>query len=169
LVRSSARGVGLARSYRIAGQHICDEEKERTMHTTVVEMLRATPKGPFIQNDALAKCIDECFGCTQTCVACADACLGEDNVKMLAKCIRLNLDCADICENTGRLLSRQQQPDLELLRRGLELCGLACRKCAEECERHAPKHEHCRICAQSCRSCLRACEQLLTVFTVSPV
>lgn len=134
------------------------------MHHTVTEMLRTTPKGPFIPGDALPNCIDACFDCAQTCGACADACVGEDMVKMLAKCIRLNLDCGNICESTGHLLSRQQQPDLELLRGAIELCALACRKCAEECERHADKHEHCRICAAACRNCMQACQQLLSVF-----
>jgi hypothetical protein len=44
---------------------------------------------------------------------CADACLGEEKVEMLRRCIRLNLDCADVCNATGRMLSRQQEPDLE--------------------------------------------------------
>lgn len=133
------------------------------MHQTVTEMLRATPRGPFIQEDALARCIDACVDCAQSCVACADACLGEDDVKVLARCIRLDLDCSDVCETTGRLLSRQEQPDLELLRRAIELCELACRKCAEECARHR-HHEHCRICEQSCNACQQACRQLLAVF-----
>jgi len=133
------------------------------MHQTVTEMLRATPRGPFIQEDALARCIDACLDCAQACVACADACLGEDDVKLLARCIRLDLDCADVCETTGRVLSRQEQPDLELLRRATELCELACAKCAEECARHR-HHEHCRICEQSCHACQQACRQLLAVF-----
>lgn len=134
------------------------------MHQSVDEMLRTTPKGPFLTNEALARCIAACFDCAQRCVACADACLGEDKVKMLTRCIRLNSDCADICEDTGRLLSRQQQPDFELLRQSLQLCQLACRKCAEECERHAGQHAHCRICAAACRGCEQACQDLLAAF-----
>ena len=33
----------------------------------------------------------------QVCTACADACLGEDDVGELTRCIRLDLDCADLC------------------------------------------------------------------------
>jgi len=29
-------------------------------------------------NDALARCISECFSCAQTCMSCADACLAEE-------------------------------------------------------------------------------------------
>ena len=32
---------------------------------------------------------------------------------------------------------------------------------AEECEKHAGMHEHCRICAEACRRCEQACDQLL--------
>src|SRR5690554_5492529 len=39
--------------------------------------------------------------CAQACTACADACLSEDMVAELTKCIRTNLDCADLCETTG--------------------------------------------------------------------
>jgi hypothetical protein len=43
----------------------------------------------------------------------------------------------------------------------LETCALACRLCGEECERHAGKHEHCRICAESCRRCEQACREAI--------
>ncbi len=35
------------------------------------------------------------------------------------------------------------------------------RACAEECERHAAHHEHCRVGARVCRSCEAACDALL--------
>lgn len=134
------------------------------MHSSVSEMLRAAPKGPFVQGDQLPTCIDACFDCTQACTACADACLGEDKIKMLGRCIRLTQDCAEICASTGCLLSRQQQPDVELLRATVMLCELACRKCAEECEKHAGHHEHCKVCASSCRGCQQSCQNLLQTF-----
>jgi hypothetical protein len=45
------------------------------------------------------------------------------------------------------------------MRQLLEVCAAACRTCAEECERHAGHHEHCRICAEACRRCERACAE----------
>jgi hypothetical protein len=41
----------------------------------------------------------------------------------------------------------------------LHACAAACRLCADECEKHAKMHEHCRICAESCRRCVSACEE----------
>lgn len=83
-------------------------------------------------------------------------------VAELRKCIRLNLDCADICDATGRVLTRQTQYDAPTSKAQLESCREACRTCAEECERHAEMHEHCRICAEACRRCEQACQELLS-------
>ena len=112
-------------------------------------------------SEPLVKCIEECFACAQTCISCADACLAESAVAELKQCIRLNLDCADVCESTGALASRRTGSNQAVLRSSLELCALACRTCAEECESHADTHEHCRICAESCRSCQSACERAM--------
>jgi hypothetical protein len=112
-------------------------------------------KGQF--SPPLIRCIDECLACAQTCVSCADACLAEAQVGELRQCIRLNLDCADLCAASAALASRRTGSNEEVLVRTLEVCELACRKCAEECERHARAHEHCRLCAEQCRRCQHAC------------
>ena len=113
-------------------------------------------KGDF--SAPLIRCIDACLGCAQACTSCADACLAEPKVSELRQCIRLDLDCADLCAATAALASRRTGSNEEVLLQTLELCSLACRKCAEECERHAEHHEHCRICADECRSCEHACK-----------
>jgi hypothetical protein len=125
-------------------------------------MLDTHPWPGHVDRDALARCIEECFSCAQTCTSCADACLSEDSVADLRKCIRLDLDCADICDATGRVLTRQTEYDAPTSKAILEACRQACATCAEECERHADMHEHCRICAEACRSCEKACEELLS-------
>lgn len=93
----------------------------------------------------------------QTCTSCADACLAEPDVQDLRQCIRLNLDCADVCNTTGRLATRRTGSDEELIRRMLDVCATICRLCGEECARHA--HEHCRICAEACQRCMQACQE----------
>jgi hypothetical protein len=114
-----------------------------------------------VDREALTRCIDECFTCAQACTACADACLSEKSVADLTKCIRSNLDCADICDTTGRVLSRHTGYDANLTRATLEACATACKACGDECERHAGHHDHCRVCAESCRRCEQACRELL--------
>lgn len=115
-----------------------------------------------IDRKKLTACIEACIACAQTCTACADACLSEQNVAELTKCIRLNNDCADMCETTGRVLSRHTGYDAELTRAVLEACAKACKSCGDECAHHAEMGmEHCRACAEQCRRCETAGRELL--------
>jgi hypothetical protein len=38
---------------------------------------------------------------------------------------------------------------------------IACRACAEECDKHAQMHEHCLVCAEACRKCEEECMRML--------
>lgn len=125
------------------------------MHTR--EMIRTHPHVRGDTNDALIHCIEECYDCGQACTTCADACLGEVNVADLVQCIRMNMDCADVCNATGAVATRRSGTNEIVIRTMLDACAIACRLCAEECERHAKDHEHCRICAEECRNCEEAC------------
>jgi hypothetical protein len=129
------------------------------------QMLETYPKSIHLDRALLAACIDACFDCAQACTACADACLGEDMVADLVTCIRTDLDCADLCDATGRVLSRHTGYDANLTRTTLEACAQACATCAQECERHAGMHEHCRVCAEACRRCEKACRDVLAAIT----
>jgi hypothetical protein len=114
-----------------------------------------------VDKQKLVSCIEACLDCTQVCTACADACLSEQVVAELTKCIRTNLDCADISGATGRVLSRHTGYDANLTRAVLQGCATACRSCGDECQQHASMHAHCRICAEACRQCEQACYDLL--------
>src|SRR5215211_2757798 len=97
--------------------------------------------------DALAKCAAECNHC-------ATACLDEQDVKMLARCIKLDTDCADICRLAALFVARGSEHANHLLKE----CAEICEACAEECEKHAM--EHCRVCAEACRQCAEECMQM---------
>lgn len=125
----------------------------------VQQMIGSHPAVQGNVNPALIKCIEECLECAQACVVCADACLGEEMVLQLRQCIRLNNDCADICEATARVGSRRTGSNEEVIATLLQACQAACAVCAEECEMHAKDHAHCKICAQSCRRCEAACAE----------
>ena len=114
-----------------------------------------------VDRRVLAACIEACVECAQACTACADACLSEKSVADLVKCVRSNLDCADICETTGRVLSRHTGYDANLTRTIVQACAQACRSCGDECAAHAGMHEQCRVCAEVCRRCEQACSELL--------
>ena len=124
-------------------------------------MLRTNPEPPFAPMDALGRCIHACMEAAQVCTACADACLGE-HVAGLETCVRLNLDCADICAAASRVLTRQHNPDFTIVAMMLELCATAADACARECERHAERHAHCQVAAAACHRCFDACRGLMS-------
>ena len=125
-------------------------------------MIDTHPNPMNLDTSALAECIEACFDCEQACTACADACLAEDMVQDLIHCIRLDLDCADVCAATGRILSRQTQPDRSLLLAQVESLAQAVKACGDECEKHADMHEHCRVCMEACRRCEESCNSVLS-------
>ncbi|MGJ7908032.1 four-helix bundle copper-binding protein [Actinopolyspora sp. H202] len=125
------------------------------------QLLETHPWAGHVDREILSACIEACVECAQACTTCADACLSEEGLQNLRRCVRLDLDCADICEVTGRVLSRQTAYDAPTSKGQLEACRESCATCAKECESHAETHEHCRLCAEACRRCERACEQLL--------
>ncbi|THF68356.1 four-helix bundle copper-binding protein [Deinococcus sp. Arct2-2] len=139
-----------------------------TQNTTsaVTRMLQTHPQigQPSFDLDRLMECIQACFECVQVCTSCADACLGEtEHAGHLTHCIRLNADCADICDTTGRVLMRQTQPDMAVIRAQLQSCLVACKACGDECQQHAENMgmKHCEVCMESCRRCEQACQKML--------
>lgn len=133
-----------------------------TSATLAGRMLKTYPRDSNVDAGVLADCIAACSDCASACTLCADDCLSEQNVAELVKCIRLDLDCADICAATGRIVSRQTEFDATLIQAALQTCITACRSCGEECARHGEHGmEHCRVCAGECDRCRQACEALL--------
>lgn len=128
---------------------------------TIERMIISHPLGSVFGNDGLIACVSACTSCAQTCCACADACLAEPAIDRLRRCIRVNLDCADICVATSRVLSRLSSGDASFAAPLLHACLDACRKCMAECQRHGAEHAHCRLCAEECQHCADACELLL--------
>jgi uncharacterized protein DUF326 len=131
-------------------------------------MAQTSPQKSPLDAEALVEGIRACFDCAQACTACADACLGERQVQRLTRCIRLNLDCADVCVTTGRLLSRQTAFEPSVGRALLQACAQICAVCGDECEQHGQHGmEHCRVCAEACRRCEQACNTLLSKVAAS--
>jgi Domain of Unknown Function (DUF326) len=108
----------------------------------------------------LAAAIDAISDCAQACIADTDADLSEQDLSEMVRCIRLCLDCTDICTATGAVLSRPADYDADVTRPLLQACVAICKSCGDECERHAHM-QHCRVCAEACRRCEEACRELL--------
>jgi Domain of Unknown Function (DUF326) len=111
--------------------------------------------------DVLAAAIDALSDCAQACIADTEADLNEQNLAEMVTCIRLCLNCADVCAATMGVVTRQGEYDPNVTRPLLEACIAICKSCGDECARHAPHMPHCRVCEQACRRCERACQELL--------
>jgi hypothetical protein len=105
-------------------------------------------------NPSFDSCIEACNACADACDACASACLQEDDVKMMARCIALDVDCAAICRLAAGFMARGSEHARALCR----ACAEVCQACADECARHP--HEHCRRCAEACRRCAEECRAM---------
>ena len=125
------------------------------------QLLDLKPVSFDIEVGVLAAAIDALNDCACACIGDTDADLGEPTVAEMVTCIRLCLDCADVCSTTARITIRQSSCDPAVLKPLLEACAASCKTSGEECERHALRHEHCRVCAQACRRGEQACRELL--------
>jgi len=129
------------------------------------QMLDTFSRTVSVDADVLAAAIDAMNDCAQACTADNAADLSEPNLADMVRCIRLCLDCTDICATAAAVTSRLVEYDPGVLRPLLESCVAICHSCGDECERHAPMHAHCRVCAQACRRGEQACRALLAALT----
>ncbi len=99
-------------------------------------------------------CIEACLKCAAICNHCASSCTQEDDVKMMANCIQLDMECAAACYAAAQLMSlgSEKAKDFCLL------CADICEACAAECGKH--ENEHCRECADACTACAAACRKM---------
>ncbi len=125
------------------------------------QLLDTYPSSVSVDADVLAAAIDALSACAQACIADVDADLSEQHLTEMVRCIRLCLDCADVCTATVAVMSRNANYDANVARPLAEACAAICKACGDECERHAHMHEHCRVCAEACRRGEQACRQLL--------
>ena len=129
------------------GRTNCTFEKGTSSESTV-------DLGELVMNSSYEDCIAECLRCAMACESCASACLEEQDVKMMAACIKLDRDCADICRLAATLMARGSPFANEIC----VLCAKICKACGQECGTH--EAEHCQQCSKACLACAQACESM---------
>jgi hypothetical protein len=102
-------------------------------------------------------CIDACLRCASICNHCASSCTQEEDVKMMARCIQLDMECAAICYAAAQLMSLGSSKAEEFCR----ICADICEECGNECGKH--KTQHCQECAEMCHRCAEECRRMAGV------
>lgn len=73
---------------------------------------------------------------------------------MMAECIRLDRECADICAYAAESMARNS-PFVQQI---CQLCAKICEACGNECKKH--DHVHCQQCAEACLICAETCRKM---------
>lgn len=102
-------------------------------------------------HEKYTECIEACNECAVACSHCAASCLKHNDVKLMARCIALNVDCAAICELAMAAMARGSEYATAICR----LCADICQACGDECAMH--KAHHCQECTEACHRCAEAC------------
>ena len=110
--------------------------------------------GVAMAHEHYESCISACHACADACNHCAVSCLFEKQRHELARCIHLDMDCAEVCRMAASYMARNSELAMELC----AFCAHVCDMCAEECERHPMKH--CQECAKACRACAQECRAM---------
>ena len=99
-------------------------------------------------------CIEACNACVVACNHCAACCLAEPDVKMMARCIALDMDCAQLCALAVSAMARGSQFAGAIC----ATCAAACQTCGDECAKH--QTDHCQECAKACLRCAEECRKM---------
>ncbi len=105
--------------------------------------------------DTYKTCIDACLKCAAICNRCASTCTREEDLKIMAKCIQLDMECAAICYTSAQLMFLGSEDAEHICR----LCAQICEACGIECAKHLHVH-HCKECAEACKACAYECRKI---------
>lgn len=102
-------------------------------------------------------CIEACNACAVACNHCAAACLQEADVKMMARCIATDMDCAQMCALAAAAMARNSDHAPAIC----ALCADICQACGDECAKH--DMDHCQQCAEACHRCADECRKMVAM------
>ena len=100
-------------------------------------------------------CIDICLECAAACNRCLTACLNENEVDNLSKCIQLDMECSAICRTAAQFMNLRSNYTNAIC----QLCAEICSACAEESSKY-DHMDHCRECAEICYRCAEECTSM---------
>ena len=107
-----------------------------------------------MSHEIYAACIEACNACAVECNNCAASCLKDEHASHMARCIALDIDCAQVCAFAAAAMARGSEHVAAICM----LCAEICQFCADECAKHSA--EHCKTCAAACQRCADACRAM---------
>jgi hypothetical protein len=106
--------------------------------------------------------------CHAACQRCADAWLAHSPLGPDAlRCIRLIVDCGDLCAAAAEVLPEIENESIALVRSRLNACVFACERCVREAARHRAPHSP--ACVESCREAANIGRQLISLLSTAAV
>jgi len=106
-----------------------------------------------VLSQEMQRALQQFVEAAKVCEWCADRCVGEG--QMMAECLRLCRDVADIASLNARFVARDSSFGPELA----ETFIRAARACAQECAQH--QHAHCQDCASVLGQAIETVQNML--------
>lgn len=123
------------------------------------------PAPRFLDVDSNLTALAEC---QEACQRCADAWLAHSPLGPDAlRCIRLIVDCGDLCAAAAEVLPDIGNENIALVRSRLNACVFACERCVREASRH--RAPHAPACIEACRSAADAGRQVISLLSTAAV
>ncbi|PJJ70617.1 hypothetical protein CLV46_0139 [Diaminobutyricimonas aerilata] len=107
--------------------------------------------------DMMQRCMETLTAAEQACVMCADG----DAEAGMAMCASMCMNCADVSSAMMRMMLRPSGFEMQSMMAMMQATMTMMTACAEECEKHADMHEHCKLCAQACRTAAEAMDDMM--------
>ncbi len=99
-------------------------------------------------------CIEACLKCAAICNHSASSCTQEEDIKMMAKCIQIDMECSAACCAGAQLMSLGSNQAKEICM----ICAKLCDECGTECGKH--NTEHCKECSVACKVYAEECRKM---------
>lgn len=103
------------------------------------------------------------YECQTKCKSCFNRCLEEQSLDVMRKCLKLTVECANVCELTASSIMFEGDFSPEML----EICISSCEACRIECSTH--NNIYCAECAAMCGECSEACRKYIRENILHPV
>jgi hypothetical protein len=122
----------------------------------------------FLDSAMLDSSLTALAECHAACQRCADAWLAHSPLGPDAlRCIRLIVDCGDLCAAAAEVLPEIENESSALVRSRLNACVVACERCVREAARH--RAPHAPACIEACRYAAGAGRQVISLLSTAAV